>query len=230
VEPLDQLGPEAALLGGAASTAYAMFARVGVAPGEPVVVLGGGAVARFLVDIAAAKGARPVLLCEPDAELSERAAQRGARSVEIPYEPSDGAEAKQVRDSVRSAAADLGCGERPWRVFETTAANGSRALAAALAGPASTLALLSARASSCIEPRVWHLDAEQVSERGCSVVGVSGAHPDLLPEVAALAARGDIDARAAATLIETEDLPRAIADLRREREASTVAVVAPTPR
>jgi threonine dehydrogenase-like Zn-dependent dehydrogenase len=52
-------GAHAALIAGPAALAYAMFGRAGVAPGEPVVVVGGGPIGRFLEAVARARGARP---------------------------------------------------------------------------------------------------------------------------------------------------------------------------
>ena len=57
---LEEPGPAAALLGREAALAYAMFIAVGTAPGDPAVILGPGPVARLLIDIAVARGARPL--------------------------------------------------------------------------------------------------------------------------------------------------------------------------
>jgi len=56
---LDLPGPTAAVLGHEAALAYALYARAGVGPRDPTVVLGDGPVARLLTQILIAKNAGP---------------------------------------------------------------------------------------------------------------------------------------------------------------------------
>jgi D-arabinose 1-dehydrogenase-like Zn-dependent alcohol dehydrogenase len=49
-------GPEAAAVPGDVALAYALYVRAGIGPGEPAVVCGDDACARFLVQVLAAKG------------------------------------------------------------------------------------------------------------------------------------------------------------------------------
>jgi hypothetical protein len=67
---------------------------------------------------------------------------------------------------------------RPWRVI--ACADGSRA--AALAGPRATLTLLAPIAA---------LPGDAIA-REVTIIGVAGAHPDLVVEAAAMCARGDV--------------------------------------
>lgn len=195
-EPLAVPGPAAALLGREAAQAFAMFTRAGVAPGEPVVVVGAGVIARFLVEIAVAKGTRPMVL-SGDPAWGEWAAGRGAIAVQT--------SGTDTRAAVTEAARAAGHGSRPWRVFETTASDVGRLLAASLPGPGGTLALLSRRAVGAMGPGTA-LALDPVLDRGCLVIGIAGAHPDLLPEVAALAVRGDLDLDGAAAPAELPEV------------------------
>jgi D-arabinose 1-dehydrogenase-like Zn-dependent alcohol dehydrogenase len=188
-DPLVVDGPHAALIGREAAHAFAMFTRAGVGPGEPVVVVGSGTVARFLVEVAVAKGTRPMIL-SGDPAWAEWAVERGA----VPVQTSG----TDTRAAVMEAARAGGHGHRPWRVFETTASDVGRLVAASLPGPGGTLVLLSRRAVGAIGAGP-PLALDPVLDRGCLVLGIAGAHPDLLPEVAALAVRGELDLAGAAT-------------------------------
>ncbi len=59
---LDVPGPEAALLAREAAVAYAAFARAGVNPGEPVVIVGDTVIARITQQVAIARSARPFMV------------------------------------------------------------------------------------------------------------------------------------------------------------------------
>jgi 6-hydroxycyclohex-1-ene-1-carbonyl-CoA dehydrogenase len=186
--------PAAALAAREAAHAYAMFARAGVGPGEPVVVVGDGVIARFLVDIAAARGTRPLVLADDDDGWRAHVERRGGLAVVAPTDAIAG-----TRDAVARAADGAGLGRRPWRIFETSADAAHRALALSLAGPAATVTLLARRALGAA-PGGAPVDLEAALDRGVTVLGVAGAHPDFLPEVAALAVRGDLDLDGAARL------------------------------
>jgi len=71
---LEVPGPNAALLAREAAVAYAAFARAGIHPSEPVLVVGDGLVARFVAEVAAAKGAQPFVAT---ADVEERLAAAG---------------------------------------------------------------------------------------------------------------------------------------------------------
>jgi threonine dehydrogenase-like Zn-dependent dehydrogenase len=143
--PLDVPGGEAALIGGEAALAYAMYARAGVAPREPTVVVGDGPVARLLAQVLVAKNAAPA-----------PAAEHGAR---------------------------------PAKIF---ACEGGIAEALAAAGPRATVAVALLDDTALDGAAVLSALGREVT-----LIGVRGAHPDLFPEIAALAVRGDLDLAAA---------------------------------
>jgi threonine dehydrogenase-like Zn-dependent dehydrogenase len=184
-------GPAAAVLGYEAALAYALYARAGVGPGEPTVVIGDGAVARLLVDVLVAKHAAPVVATADDG-LGAWAAGRGAAVV---------ARAGDLATAVRDAHAARGHGARPWKLF---ACDGDPEAALSIAGPRATVAIaaLEVRGDSRLGAAV---------DREVTAIGVRGAHPDLMPEVAALAVRGELDVAGATELVPLADVAAALA-------------------
>jgi len=164
---LELPAPAAAAVAGDVAVAYTLYARTGLAPRDPVVVLGETAVTRFLVEILRAKGLTPVLVTKHP-ELGVWATGRGALVV------SDAA-------GVATATATLGLGERPLRVIATSA--DTLAAAAELAGPRATLTVLAPAGDL----------PGALLAREVTIIGVAGAHPDLVTEAAAMCAKGEID-------------------------------------
>lgn len=194
-------GPAACLVGRELAWAYAMFARAGVAPGEPVVIVDSGAndiVARFLVQVAIFRGVRPmVVIANENDELAGWLRARDATPIGIPAS----SDLHAARDAVIQAADSAGFGQRPWTIFETSALHHQRRLAHSLVGPAATLVLFAASARGRDErsnvdsasPASFERSVEAMATANATCIGVAGAHPDLLPETAALVVRGVID-------------------------------------
>jgi threonine dehydrogenase-like Zn-dependent dehydrogenase len=202
-------GPAAALIAREAAWAYAMFARAGVAPGEPVFIVGGGVVARFLCQIAAARGVRPMLVV-PAAALDAGSWVESLGGVAVPMAQSlpggmeDVLDREAARAAAMQAAAGGGHGKRPWYIFETSASDEGRALALSLAGPASRLTMLASAAitrSRSHQPVALDAVLGAVLDAEGVILGVAGAHPDLLPEIAALVVRGELDVAGAAEIV-----------------------------
>jgi threonine dehydrogenase-like Zn-dependent dehydrogenase len=124
--PLDERMPLApltgALVAGPAARAYAAYARAGLAPNLPAIVIGRGPVARALARIAVARGAR-VTIAAPD-------------------EPADAVAAR--------VAADASGGGDPPTIFDAGEPGGA-ALAHALLAPAATLVLLAGEAPAALD-------------------------------------------------------------------------------
>ncbi len=173
-------GPAAALLGREAAVAYAMYAQLGVAPGDAVAVVGDGAIGALVRQIAAARGARLVDLAD--------------------------------------AAAPATC------VFETTGAAAGRARAISSLGPAPRLALVAPSVTGAAA--IDALPVERIVDTGATIVAVAGAHPDLIPELAAMAVKGEVDLAAAAQVIAAADLDELETHVRRGEREGTVPVVA----
>jgi threonine dehydrogenase-like Zn-dependent dehydrogenase len=215
--PLAIAGPAAALLGGAAAYGYAFYARAGVGPREPTVVLGDDAVARCLVEVLVARGAPPVVLVagRPGDSDGWRSwlASKGATPVAIP----DGASSEAVRELTRGALDLRGQGVRPWFVFETGGRASAQSLALAIAGPGATVVLAAPAATGAPTGAV---DLGAALDRELTIISVAGAHPDLLVDVAALAIRGELDLAAAAEIVAPAELATALA-----RPPATTALV-----
>lgn len=162
--------PAAAAVAGDVALAYTLYARTGVAPRDPVVVVGASPIARFLVEILLAKGiaATAIAATGPWADWL-----RG-KGVAIAHD----------RPSLVDAFAAQSLGTRPWRVICGDPA--ATSLAVELAGPRSTLTLLAAAAAPPAIPG-------EVISREVTIIGVAGAHPDLVIEAAAMCVKGEID-------------------------------------
>ncbi|HWO18997.1 MAG TPA: alcohol dehydrogenase catalytic domain-containing protein [Kofleriaceae bacterium] len=175
---LELAAPAGAAAAGDAAVAYTLYARTGIGPREPTVVVGASPIARFLVEILRAKGAAPVVVVDPaHAAWAAWLAGRGAAVARAGADADD----DEVRAAVAAELAAHGAGARPWRVLAATREAVPRA--AALAGPRATLTLLAP---------VPDLPGDLVA-REVTVIGVVGAHPDLVVEVAAMCQKGEID-------------------------------------
>jgi 6-hydroxycyclohex-1-ene-1-carbonyl-CoA dehydrogenase len=173
---LEVPGPAAALLPREAADAYAMYARAGVSPGEPVVIVGSGPMARFVADIARARGCKPT----------------GADNAD---------------DTTK-----------PRRIFETAGTAEARATAMAVANHGATVAL-------CPSTSPAPVDVDRVIRLDVNVLGVAGAHPDLVPEVAAMAVKGEIDVAAAAMVVSVaDDIASALAAAQRDGKGLVVRI------
>ena len=175
----DELGAHVA---GAIVLAYTLYARSNLAPRDPVVVIGaaGDLVARYLVQIHVAKGITPTVVIDPDdardTALADLALARGAALARIGAHASDA----DARATVGATFAAQQIGNRPWRVLATAPTATPRA--AALCGPRATLTV---RAGGPDLPA-------DLAAREVTIFTVAAAHPDLVVEVAAMCAKGEI--------------------------------------
>jgi len=183
--------PAGAAVAGDVATAYTMYARTGIGPRELAVVLGFSPVARFLVEILLAKSVTPAVVAEPDrGGWCDWLLSRGAVVARVARGASD-ADARQTV-AATLAALEGAPTNRPWRVLATTGDAVPRA--AALAGPRATLTVLAPS-----PPLPGDLAAREVT-----VIGVAGAHPDLVVEAAAMCVKREVDLAAGTT---QEDRP-----------------------
>ncbi len=168
--------PAAAAVAGDVAVAYTLYARTGIAAREPAVIVGASPITRFLVEILLAKGITPAVVADPahgawvDWLLGKGVSV--ARMV---------ADQDAVKATIGAAFAAQRLGTRPWRVIVTSPE--AAALGAALAGPRATLTVLAP-----ITAMPGDLIAREVT-----VIGVAGAHPDLVVEAAAMCVKGEID-------------------------------------
>jgi threonine dehydrogenase-like Zn-dependent dehydrogenase len=196
-------GPAAAALAREAPLAYELHARAGVAPGDATVWLGDGAIAAFGAQIARAKGGAAFALT-----AEERALPPAALGAAL-------------RDRLAGAGVPR---EAPWHVLETTGRDAWRRRALALATPGGTLAFLSGAAAGTEDPATLALAA--ALGREVVMIGVRGAHPDLMPEVAALVARGELDLDRQVMVRPVRELAAVVAGLRAGDGGDQLTVVA----
>jgi 6-hydroxycyclohex-1-ene-1-carbonyl-CoA dehydrogenase len=219
---LDVPGPAAALLGGDAALAYAMYARAGVGPRDATIVLGDGPVARFLVEILAAKNAAPVVVVRsnaPDGWGTWVAARAHAAHV------ADDAPDAESRAAALAAMKAAGNGGKPWKLFETSGEAARQTRALAIAGPRATVVLAAPGATGNPAAPVELGDA---LDEDSTVIGVAGAHPDLLVDVAAMAVKGELDVAGACDAVAVDELAGALARRAGVRLATSLVATVPT--
>ena len=165
--------PAAAAVAGDVALAYTLYARTGASPRDPVVVVGESPIARFLIEILVAKGIHPIAIARTDAwrDWLRHAAVAAAHD----------------RTSAAEALAAQSLGTRPWRIL--CAEPGAISAAIELAGPRATLTL----------PATTSAIAGDVLSREVTIIGVAGAHPDLVVEAAAMCVKQEIDLVAGTT-------------------------------
>jgi len=167
--------PAAAAVAGDVVLAYTLYARTGLGPRDPVVVVGGSPIARFLIEILLAKGIAPTAVADPGPWADWLAGK--------------GVVVARDRASLTAAFAAQSLGTKPWRVI--CGAPAATLQAAELAGPRATLTLLATAAPPPI--------SGEVLAREVTLIGVAGAHPDLVVEAAAMCVKGEIDLAAGTT-------------------------------
>jgi 6-hydroxycyclohex-1-ene-1-carbonyl-CoA dehydrogenase len=188
---LDLPVPQAAAVAGDVATAYTLYARTGLGPREPVVIVGDNAITRFLVEILRAKGITPTVISAGGEAWREWLLSKGAAVVRT--------DTPQLHDAVTAAVAAQGLGVRPWRVIATTPAAIERA--ASLAGPRATLTVLAGSDAPALPG--------DVLAREVTVIGVAGPHPDLIVEAAAMCVKNEIDLVGGVRIGAADDVTRA---------------------
>ena len=174
---LDILGPAAAAVAGDVAIAYTLYARANVGPRDPVVVTGGGSIARFLVDVLRGKGIAPVVVAELDDAWRDELVAKGV------------AVAGPTREAIAVALAGRdGAVTRPLRIL------------AAPPSPARSRSRWPARArrsprTPAARRRGRRTRSPMRSGSEVAIVGVAGAHPELVLEAAAMVVRGEVDLR-----------------------------------
>ena len=172
---LDLPVPAAAAVAGDVATAYTLYARTGLGPREPVVIVGDNAITRFLVEIVRAKGITPTVIAGGNDAWRDWLLSKGAAVVR--------ADDEHLAESVTAAVTAQGMGARPWRLIATTGPALSHA--ARLAGPRATL-------TAFVDANAPALPADLLA-REVTIIGVAGPHPDLIVEAAAMCVKGEID-------------------------------------
>ena len=200
-DKLEPLQTSAAILGGDGLRAYSAYCRAGVAPGEPVVVLGSGTASDILAELGASLGAKIT---------------RVTNTVELESLSSS------LSSSSLSSSSSSSPSSKPWHVFALDRFDGVTVTTICEAlSPGSTLVVGNPNAIS-------ELGIVAMCERGVTVIGQRWGHPDLLGELAALVAKGDLDLGGSAsaialTMIAASDLSATLIAENAEHGRTTIA-------
>jgi L-iditol 2-dehydrogenase len=208
LEPVAAEGWRLAAVGSALLLAHHGLTRVGVMPGEVVVVSGVDAVGVAAVELATATGAAVVAIDRAAGRL-DAARRAGARGT-LPggdLAPGDAAAAVDRW----CEAEGLGAARRT--VVARAGGPAHLARAVALVQPGGALLVLG-RA-----PRGAALDAASLAARGATVVALEDGHPDLLAECLALCARGAVSLAGLTVGFPAAEAAAALAALRRGDDA-----------
>jgi threonine dehydrogenase-like Zn-dependent dehydrogenase len=133
------------------------------------------------------------------------------------------ASADDADDTIAARAAEATTAQPActWRIFETTGTAAGRARAVSLASSGGMICAIAGEHATDRSS----LAATAALDRDAVIAGVSDAHPDLVPEVAALAAKGDFDPADGIWTRPIAELDSLVADLRSGRAGSRLAIV-----
>ena len=193
-------GAATAAIGGALAHAYTLYARASVGPRDPVIVIGGGPLARLTLEVLLAKGAAPVAATDDAATI----AALGDRTRVCALHTA------AIEEAIGAV------GDRPRRVLVIDSAQ--LELGLRVAGPRGTV-VVAAGAATAIEPPLAIALAEEVT-----IAGVVDGHPDLVPELAALCARDELSLASVVDVIGFDELPAQLAARAQTRPATALVV------
>jgi threonine dehydrogenase-like Zn-dependent dehydrogenase len=184
--------------------AYHALSRVGVMPGEVVVVMGLDVVGLAVIEVATAGGATALAVAPDDARLD--AARRAG--------------AGGTLSCARLAPAEIAAEVDQW--CEASGLGAARRTVVARAGGrahlARAVAMVEAGGALVVLGRPLHdahLDMAPLAERGATVVVLEDGHPDLLAECLALCARGAVSLSSLTVGIAAAEVGAALDGLRR---------------
>ncbi len=165
----------------AVATAYQAIQRSGLEAGDAVFVVGAGGVGSFLIQIAAALGAK-VAACDVADERLESAAAHGAAQVINVA----GREPREIKKELRGVAKEWGIPSFRLRVFEASGTAAGQLLAYSLLGPAATLVQVGYTFDK-VTVRLSNLMAFDAT-----VHGTWGCRPELFAQVLDLIYKGRV--------------------------------------
>ncbi len=189
-------GAAAAVTAGPAGQAYSAYCRAGIGPGEPLVIVGQSSVARLLEQVAHARGAHPM-------------------RTNVDAAPNT------VASRLRTLQDIHGLIGQTVTLFETTGSEKGRSLATSLAKAGDIIVLAEEDPTD---------DDSAMSEgagfeKTLTLLSIRAPHPDLYPEVIAMARRTEIDIEGAADVLSLADLSQVPDRARRGQASGRVPVV-----
>jgi len=165
----------------AVTTPYQAVTRSGLAPGQLAVVVGTGGVGGYAVQIAAALGAQVAAIDVDDQRLAAVAGHGAGLAVN-----SATTDFKELRKRVRAFAAERGCGETGWKIFECSGHPGGQETAWGLLTHAATLMVVGFTLAK-VSLRLSNAMAFEAT-----VQGTWGCRPELYPAALELVTSGRV--------------------------------------
>ena len=165
----------------AVTTPYQAVVRSGLHRGDLAVVVGAGGVGGYAVQIAAAFGAHVVAVDVDDAKLAALAAHGAGLTVN-----SGTHDFKALRARVRAFAAENGCGETGWKIFECSGHTAGQETAWGLLTHAATLMVVGFTMAK-VELRLSNAMAFDAT-----IQGSWGCKPELYPAALELVTTGRV--------------------------------------
>ena len=165
----------------AVTTPYQAVTRSGLAAGELAIVVGTGGVGGYAVQIAAAAGAHVVAIDVDEQRLTAMAAHGAGLTVD-----STATDTKELRKRVRGFAAEHGCGETGWKIFECSGHPAGQETAWSLLTHAATLMVVGFTLSKV------SLRLSNAMAFDATVQGSWGCKPELYPAALELVTGGRV--------------------------------------
>lgn len=164
-----------AIVADAVTTPYQAVVRSGLSAGDLAVVVGVGGVGTHCVQIAAAFGARVVAIDVDTGRLAMAARHGAALTIDSSKTPF-----RQLRHEVGAAAAEWGCGDHGWKIFECSGHPAGQETAFGLLNHAAVLMVVGFTLAKT-QVRLSNLMAFDATAQG-----TWGCRPELYPEALAL--------------------------------------------
>ena len=190
-----------AVVADAVTTPYQALRRARVAADEQVVIIGGGGIGIYGVQIAAAMGAS-VITVDVSATQVERSRSHGAAAAVC----TDGMDMKQARGAVRKAAGDLGWGRSGWKIFEMSGSGGGQELAFSLLCHGATLAIVG------YTPRPVTVRLSNLMAFDADAFGSWGCRPQYYTDVLDLIAAGKVNVEPFVAFHDLDDVNAVLDD------------------
>ncbi|HXY70590.1 MAG TPA: 6-hydroxycyclohex-1-ene-1-carbonyl-CoA dehydrogenase [Gemmatimonadales bacterium] len=206
---------ELSVVADAVTTPYQAVVRSGLAAGELAIVVGTGGVGGYAVQIAASLGAHVVALDVDDARLAALAAHGAGLALNTAA-----TDFKELRRRVRAFAAERGCGESGWKIFECSGHPGGQETAWGLLTHAATLMVVGFTLSKV------SLRLSNAMAFDATVQGTWGCRPELYPAALELVTSGRV---ALGPFVEPHPLADGVAVLASvaERKLARRAILVP---
>lgn len=205
---------ELSVIADAVTTPYQAVKRSGLRDGDLAIVVGVGGVGTHCVQIAAAMGARTIAIDVDAARLAHVEPYGASLTIDSSVTPF-----KEIRSRAREAAAEWGCAQHGWRIYECSGHPTGQEIAFGLLGHAGVLVVVGFTLEK-VTLRLSNLMAFDATAQG-----TWGCLPELYPDALELVISGRIALKPfieTFPLAEGPEVMRRVADHDVERRAILV--------